>query len=82
MISILNTILIAFIAMLMGIIGSYLTSWEKDIYQKYFQYILPPIAMAAVLFLFIDQTTSRSLFFILIIGLSWVYSTKFLWNKK
>jgi len=82
MISILNVTLMALIAILMGIIGAYFTKWEKNIYQKYFQYILPPIAMAAIFFLFIDQTTSQSLFFILIVGLSWLYSTKFWFDKK
>jgi ABC-type proline/glycine betaine transport system permease subunit len=82
MISVLNIILTAMIAILMGILGAYFTKWEQNIYQKYFQYILPPIAMAGVFFLFIDQATSQALFFILIIGLSWIYSTKFLWNKK
>jgi hypothetical protein len=72
----------ALIAILMGILGAYLTKWEKDIYQKYFQYILPPITMAAIFLLFIDQTIAETLFFILIMGLSWTYSTKFWFNKK
>jgi hypothetical protein len=70
------------IAILMGIMGANFTKWEKDIYQKYFQYILPPIAMAGIFFLFIDQSTAKALLFILIMGLSWLYSTKFWFGKK
>lgn len=82
MIETLNASLMALIAILMGILGSYLTRWEKDIYQKYFRYILPPMGLAAILFIFIDQSTSETLFFILILGLSWSYSTKFWLSKK
>lgn len=82
MINPLNAILIAAIAVLMGVLGAYLTSWEQNIYQKYFQYILPPIAVAAIFLLFIDQTIAQTLFFILIMGFSWTYSTKFFFNKK
>lgn len=82
MIETLNVTLMALIAIIMGILGAYLTSWEKDIYQKYFRYILPPVALAAILFIFIDKITSETLFFILILGLSWSYSTKFWFSKK
>lgn len=82
MIQTLNASLMALIAILMGILGSYLTKWEKDIYQRYFRYILPPVALAAVFFMFVDQTTSETLFFILILGLTWMYSTKFWFEKK
>ncbi len=82
MLQILNATIMALIAILMGILGSYLTKWEKDIYQIYFKYILPPVALGAILFIFVDQIIYQSLLFILILGLSWSYSTKFWFSKK
>jgi len=82
MLLIINEALIAVIAVLLGILGSYMTNWEKDLYFEYLKLILPPIGISAVLFLFIDQETTLILTAIFIMGLSWYYSTKVWFNKK
>lgn len=81
MIELLNTLLTAGIAIVLGILGAYMTNWEQDLYFEYLKYITPPIGVSAVLFLFIDQETSLILAAIFIMSLSWYYSTK-LWFKK
>lgn len=81
MIELFNTLLTAGIAVLLGILGAYMTNWEQDLYFEYLKYILPPIGISAVLFLFIDQEVSVILTAIFLMGLSWYYSTK-LWFKR
>jgi energy-converting hydrogenase Eha subunit E len=81
MIELFNTLLTASIAVLLGILGAYMTSWEQDLYFEYLKYITPPIGVSAIFFLFIDQQISLILAAIFIMGLSWYYSTK-LWFKK
>lgn len=81
MIETLNTLITALIAVILGMLGSYFTNWEKDIYFEYLKYIIPPIGISTVLFLFIDKQTALILGAIFIMGLSWYYSTK-LWFKK
>jgi len=70
------------IAAIFGTFGAYLTSWESKIYGKYFNYLLPIIGAFAVLFLFIDNQVATFLFFLLVMGLFWNYSTKLWFNKK
>lgn len=81
MLEILNSLIIALIAVLLGILGAYFTNWEQNIYFEYLKYIMPPIGITAVLFLFINQETALVLGAIFIMGLSWYYSTK-IWFKK
>jgi len=81
MINSINTTLIALIAIAFGILGAYFTKWEQSLYFEYLKYILPPIGISSILFLFIHQETALILAAILIMGLSWYYSTK-LWFKK
>lgn len=81
MIEMFNTLLTASIAVLLGVLGAYMTNWEQDLYFEYLKYITPPIGISAVLFLLIDQQTALILAAIFIMGLSWYYSTK-LWFKK
>lgn len=82
MLGIINTLLTALIAIFLGILGAYMTNWEQDLYFEYLKYILPPIGISALLFLFIDQETSLILTAIFIMGLSWYYSTKLWFGKK
>ena len=78
----LNEIIISGIAIALGLLGAYFTNWERKIYEKYFKYVLPTIGVFAILFLVVDQEISKFLFYILIMGISWVYSTKFWFSKK
>ncbi|MEI7718766.1 MAG: hypothetical protein WCI72_02775 [archaeon] len=77
----LNALLTACIAVVLGLLGAYFTNWEQDLYFEYLKYIIPPIGIAAALFLFIDAQVTTILLAIFIMGLSWYYSTK-LWFKK
>lgn len=77
-----NILLTALIAVILGILGAYFTNWEKEIYFRYLKYLLPLIGISVVLFLFIDTTTALTLGAIFILGLSWYYSTKLLFNKR
>lgn len=81
MIEILNALLTALIATILGIFGSYLTNWEQNLYFEYLKYIIPPVGISAILFLFFNQEIALTLGAIFIMGLSWYYSTK-LWFKK
>jgi hypothetical protein len=81
MIELLNTLLTASIAVILGLLGAYFTNWEQNIYFEYLKYIMPPVGISAVLFLFIDKQTALILGAIFIMALSWYYSTK-LWFKK
>ncbi len=81
MIEVLNTLLTAFIAVVLGILGAYFTNWEQDIYFEYMTYLMWPTGISAILFLFINQETATVLGAIFIMTLSWYYSTK-IWFKK
>lgn len=78
----IEQILIYILAAILGVFGAHLTNWERKIYDKYFNYLLPIIGAFAVLFLLIDTQVASFLFFILIMGLSWYHSTKLWFNKK
>jgi hypothetical protein len=82
MLNTIQALLIALIAVLLGILGAYLTNWEQKIYMKYLTYILPPIGIAGILFLFIHQETAIILLGIFLMGLSWYQSTKHWFKKK
>lgn len=81
MIELINAFLVAFIAVILGILGAYFTNWEQNIYFEYMTYLMWPIGISAILFLFIHQETALTLGAIFIMGLSWFYSTK-LWFKS
>ena len=82
MIELINTLLVAFIAVILGILGAYFTNWEQNIYFEYMTYLMWPIGISAILFLFIHQKTAITLGAIFIMGLSWYQSTKFWFKSK
>lgn len=82
MIDTLNPILVALVSVILGMLGAYFTNWEKDIYFEYMTYIVPPIGISALFFLFFDKIISLILGAIFILGLSWYYSTKIWFRRK
>jgi hypothetical protein len=81
MIELINALLTAFIAGILGILGAYFTNWEQNIYFEYMTYLMWPTGISAVLFLFIHQETALLLGAIFIMTISWYQSTK-IWFKK
>jgi len=65
-----------------GVLGAYITNWEREIYIKYFPVFLWVLAIAAAIFYTLDLTIALTLTFMFFMTLSWLYSTKFLKIKK
>lgn len=82
MINTLVPIFMALVSVLLGIFGTYLTNWEKNIYTNYFDFIIIALGVSTIVLMFVDKSTSFYLFYLFLMANSWHYSTKFLFNKK
>ena len=77
MLGTINTILVLLVAILMGVVGAKIAGWEKDIYKKYFAFISVVLVVAIIVSFFYSQTNALTLLAILLMIVSWSYSTKF-----
>jgi hypothetical protein len=68
---IMLSLLILLAGILFGYIGVKLTRDEKEIYDKYFNYLLPLVSALAIIFYFIEMIVALSLSFIFIVMLVW-----------
>lgn len=78
----INAMLVALIAVLLGMLGAYFTNWEQEIYFEYLKYIVPPVGVSSLFFLFFYKEFALFLGAVFIMGLSWYYSTKLWFVKK
>ncbi len=74
-------IVLGFAAILAGILGAYITNYEKKIYTKYFPYILLTLAIICIFSYKLDKLISITSLLIILMILSWKYTTK-LFEKK
>mgnify|MGYP001576391273 CR=1 FL=1 len=79
---IIKTLAIFAISIALGILGAYITNWERKIYKNYLKYITLTLIIIGAIFLFINQIYAIYFFALALMGLTWQYSTKFFKNKR
>jgi hypothetical protein len=65
-----------------GILGAYLTNYERNIYKVYFPPILWILAIVSAIYYSIDTRIALTTTFMFIMVLTWDYSTKFFKQEK
>ncbi|MBP7708780.1 hypothetical protein KA107_03770 [Candidatus Pacearchaeota archaeon] len=78
----LKEILLLFIAILLGILGAYITNYERKIYGLYFPPILWALAIISAIYYSIDIRIALTTTFMFIMILAWKYSTKLFKKEK
>lgn len=66
----------------MGVLGAYLTNYERKIYRYYFPTILWILAIVSVIYYALDVKIALTTTFMFIMILTWKYSTKFFKEEK
>lgn len=78
----IKEILILISAIPCGILGAYLTNYERKIYELYFQPIIWTLAVISAIYYVIDLKIALTTTFMIIMLLTWKYSTKLFKEKK
>ncbi len=65
-----------------GILGAYLTNYERKIYKNYFPAILWILAIVSAIYYSIDIRIALTATFMFIMTLTWKYSTKWFKEEK
>jgi len=65
-----------------GLLGAYLTNYERKIYSFYFPPILWTLAIISAIYYTIDIKVALTTTFMFIMLLTWKYSTKFFKENK
>lgn len=61
----------------LGLVGAYLTNYERKIYTKYFSIILWILAIVSAVYYTLNLKIALTTTFMFVIILTWKYSTKF-----
>jgi hypothetical protein len=78
----LTEILILLSAIPCGLLGAYLTNYERKIYNQYFQPIIWTLLVISAIYYTLDIKIALTTTFMIIMLLTWKYSTKYFKEKK
>lgn len=78
----LQEIFILLLAIPCGLLGAYLTNYERKTYMLYFQPLIWILAIISAIYYTLNTKIALTTTFILIMILTWKYSTKFFKEEK
>ncbi|VVB80313.1 Uncharacterised protein [uncultured archaeon] len=78
----ITEILLLLLAIPCGLLGAYLTNYERKIYNLYFQPLIWTLAVISAVYYSLNIKIALTTTFMIIMLLTWKYSTKFFKEEK